>query len=899
MIVGPSGSGKTSLACAGVLPALIQGLDGSEISWRFATVMPSSGGTAGSPFAGLATAILKKTAVPELAQSAYKGNWQSLENDLCHDPKRAIFRLSQTLQLLSFANSLESKKDRLLLANHGAESEDKQVHGPAKSVRLMLIVDQLEQLFTGGFSFDLQRRYLHLISDLARSLQVYVVATLQSEFLDAFHEHLTAGQSIFLSGIYELHAPSQPELTEILHLSAKEAGVCFESDPATGRGLDLEIADSIVGRPERMPELGLLLSELYLRQCSRNDGELIWSDYNSLGCFDGVLAKRAEIILNSLEERSREYFGPVLARLLTAGADGQLSRRTVAYRDLIATPGNDSKRQITFKKIVDRLLEEDLLCSENDPNNERIVWLTQEAIVGHLPRSRQILSPEFFRTRRRIEPSLSAWASGGRKNKGLLASSALLRDANDLVRKHRNSVTSLEREFLLRSLKKQKNRRLWIGFTILLALAAVGWTLRNDNKTVLSDLQKFRIMDVVSRAVHFKPPFSSGGTETTDSKRQDNGASQEIANREQAASPTQSGRTQGSTAAVNDHSPQSNLTRVERPSDTAHDRNVAAVGGRPASEQNADSGSRKVEELSKRVDLMEAELNQAKQDLEKAKRSAAEAVNQRDELQAKIELLQKNADSTHRDADRLSTERDSLRDQLAGSEQQIQKLQKELSGVNSERNLLRAQLPPAEPSVQRERPEAAIGTPVTHANELIPVTARDSADQVATPSSAQSQMTPGGSENPAPSANEISEEGALKNFVLGYLNSVSDQDPAVQAHFFSSDGVSISGRGNLSLPQARRMIEQYREQWPVREWKPNGDLKIVKSSVSGSYLLVQPFSWSTSNGPHVEHGSGLLYIRVHADPDGGFKIVKLHQMAADSKTANNSAIGSQATSQAN
>ncbi|MBV9672963.1 MAG: hypothetical protein JO076_09105 [Verrucomicrobia bacterium] len=652
MIVGPSGSGKTSLACAGVLPALIQGLDGGEISWRFATVTPSSGGTSGSPFAGLASAILKKTAVPELAQSAYKGNWQSLEADLCNDPKRAIFRLSQTLQLLSFASSLGTKKDPLLLADKGSESENKQVRAPAKPVRLMLIVDQLEQLFTGGFSFDLQRRYLHLIADLAKSLQVYVIATLQSEFLDSFHEHLAAAQSIFLSGIYELHAPSQQELTEILHLSAKEADVSFEPDPSTGRSLDLEIADWMVGRPERMPELGLLLSELYLRQCSRGDGKLTWSDYNSLGCFDGVLAKRAEVILNSLEERSKEYFGPVLARLLTAGVDGQLSRRTLAYRDLVATSGNDSKRQITFTKIVDRLLEEDLLCSENDPNNERIVWLTQEAIIGHLPRSRQILNPEFFRTRRRIEPSLSAWSSGGRKNKGLLASSALLRDANNLIRKHRNSVTSLEREFLLRSIKKQNGRRLWIGLTMLVALAGVSWSLRNGSMAFLRDIQNFRITDVVSRAVPFNLLFSSAKTETIDSKPQELGGNQETASSERAVSLAQTGRTQESADAVDNHSPQPNLKAVEQPPGMAGRRNVAAVTDRPALEQNAEPDARKLEELGKRLDLMQAQLEQEKQDLETAKKSAAEAVNQRDALRAKIELLEKKTDNVQRDFDR-------------------------------------------------------------------------------------------------------------------------------------------------------------------------------------------------------------------------------------------------------
>ncbi|MBV9674288.1 MAG: hypothetical protein JO076_15880, partial [Verrucomicrobia bacterium] len=80
--------------------------------------------------------------------------------------------------------------------------------------------------------------------------------------------------------------------------------------------------------------------------------------------------------------------------------------------------------------------------------------------------------------------------------------------------------------------------------------------------------------------------------------------------------------------------------------------NVAAVTDRPALEQNAEPDARKLEELGKRLDLMQAQLEQEKQDLETAKKSAAEAVNQRDALRAKIELLEKKTDNVQRDFDR-------------------------------------------------------------------------------------------------------------------------------------------------------------------------------------------------------------------------------------------------------
>src|SRR5262249_10938819 len=74
------------------------------------------------------------------------------------------------------------------------------------SARLLLCVDQLEELFTvDAVAPEVRRRFVSLLSHLARSKIVWIVATMRSDFFDHLVDHpelaeITAGEARYLLG---------------------------------------------------------------------------------------------------------------------------------------------------------------------------------------------------------------------------------------------------------------------------------------------------------------------------------------------------------------------------------------------------------------------------------------------------------------------------------------------------------------------------------------------------------------------------------------------------------------------------------------------------------------------------------------------------------------------------
>jgi hypothetical protein len=54
--------------------------------------------------------------------------------------------------------------------------------------RLALVVDQLEELFTSGFSPEVRQNYISAIAGLVRSGRVFVLVTLRSDFYPRYQE---------------------------------------------------------------------------------------------------------------------------------------------------------------------------------------------------------------------------------------------------------------------------------------------------------------------------------------------------------------------------------------------------------------------------------------------------------------------------------------------------------------------------------------------------------------------------------------------------------------------------------------------------------------------------------------------------------------------------------------
>src|ERR1700728_4198440 len=192
LVLGASGSGKSSLVRAGVLPLLTEvGTKAGEGPWRYAITRP---GVGGDPFDSLAAALLAKSALPELQRVKMRDGWRNLAADLKGDPEKVALQITELLDRVS-AQELDyllSRKDDQKPVPGRIESTELMRHRKLRrgkpKAEIALFIDQLEGLFTGGFSLDLQHQYFAAVGALLRSQRVYVIAALGSDYYTIYQQ---------------------------------------------------------------------------------------------------------------------------------------------------------------------------------------------------------------------------------------------------------------------------------------------------------------------------------------------------------------------------------------------------------------------------------------------------------------------------------------------------------------------------------------------------------------------------------------------------------------------------------------------------------------------------------------------------------------------------------------
>jgi KaiC/GvpD/RAD55 family RecA-like ATPase len=345
LVVGPTGSGKSSLVRAGVLPLLTLG----NGPWRRAVTRPGAGGVAGDPFDRLAAALLGKFALPELQDEESPDEWRNLASQLRKDPDGAAARIAKMLDQLT-QQELDNLSDQRETEGLPARrSEGVQVVGQKSlgrvkpKLHLGLVVDQLEELFTGEVSPVLQRKYISALGALANCEGVFIIATLRSGFYAHCQQFPELVELTAFGGRYELQPPTPRGIGNMIRFPAEAAGLRFERDPDTNRSLDEALQEAAMASPEPLPLLEHLLSWLYQRQLDRKDGLLLWSDYRALGDLQSALAQHVKTVFLTLKREEQQALKSVIRRLVapSQGEEGHLIRRTVPYRDLVLSPELD------------------------------------------------------------------------------------------------------------------------------------------------------------------------------------------------------------------------------------------------------------------------------------------------------------------------------------------------------------------------------------------------------------------------------------------------------------------------------------------------------------------------------------------------------------------------------
>jgi eukaryotic-like serine/threonine-protein kinase len=472
LIVGGSGSGKSSLVRAGVLPQLVQPgtIEGIGL-WRRAVTRPGGGGSGGDCFDALASALLDPAALPGLENPESTNAVQDLAAELRDHPDAVALRVRDALD--NTAREWKTQQGIYLRAKEEKQrsSASTTVSGPLvprrpqeapelPKARLALVVDQLEELFTSGFSTDIQEKYVSAVAGLAQSGRVFILATLRSDFYSSYQEFPELTELTRPSGKVDLRPPTAYEIGNMIRLPAEAAGLQFALDRKSSQRLDEGLRDAAVSTPESLPLLQHVLSLLYDKQAERGDGLLRWSDYRDLGELKGALAKYAETVFATLQQNEQLAFPLVMRHLVTLGQSDEEApnRRTAPYREFVAEGSEHAKSGA--KAFVDLFIAKRLFIADTDPHAEVNVSVAHEALLREWQRVREWLTEnrDFLRMRDRLDSSLKLWSSRGKQKDDLLGPGLPLAEGEKLLKEFEPSLSQTQADYVRSSIAEQKRQ---------------------------------------------------------------------------------------------------------------------------------------------------------------------------------------------------------------------------------------------------------------------------------------------------------------------------------------------------------------------------------------------------------------------------------------------------------
>ena len=368
-VIGPSGSGKSSLVKAGVLPALRSGrIPGSE-NWFYAEMVPGA-----APLEELGAALLRVS----------------------------------TSQLPGVVETLREHVDGLAQGVYEAL--------PSKDSKLLLMIDQFEELFTQVELESDRQQFLDLILNAvsAENSPVIIIATLRADFYD--RPLLYQGFGELIRARTELVLPlNDEELSETIFGPADNVGAIIEE------GLIETIIEDVREQPGALPLLQYALTELF----ERREGALLTiAAYKDIGGTLGALAKRAEEVFQRFKKEGQNMARQLFLRLVTLGEGQEDTRRRILQTELLTLGDRD-----VAEDVIDRFGRYRLLTFDrDDATRSPTVEVAHEALIRRWERLREWLteSRNDIRLERELLNAAHEWETAGKDPSYLMQGNRLL-----------------------------------------------------------------------------------------------------------------------------------------------------------------------------------------------------------------------------------------------------------------------------------------------------------------------------------------------------------------------------------------------------------------------------------------------------------------------------------------
>ncbi len=399
-LVGSSGSGKSSVLHAGLVAAL--GATDVADDWLIVRMVPG-----GNPFRELESAL--RHAAPDAPAGL---------DALLADTVRCT--LPACLRLV-----------------------------PGEHDRVLVVIDQFEELFTLGASRTTRDRFIRLLEDALRDSdgRIAVAIGLRADFYGRPLEYPMFAQML-ADGIVNVVPLTAEELEAAAEQPAAGAGVALE--PA----LLVRLIGDVAGQAGGLPLYQYALTELF----DHRDGALLTHDaYEAMDGLNGVIGRRAEDLFVDLTVDERDVAKQLFLRLVTIDEHGAWGRRRVGVAEIMAITDDP----VAVEVVLARFGHRRLLTLDRDPvDGAPTVEVAHEALLEHWPRLRRWIERgrQDLLTRARLSTALTEWEASGRRPGYLLAGQRLA-DYEEWAAASTLRQSATEREFLDASIRQRASEQ--------------------------------------------------------------------------------------------------------------------------------------------------------------------------------------------------------------------------------------------------------------------------------------------------------------------------------------------------------------------------------------------------------------------------------------------------------
>ncbi|HEX6521804.1 MAG TPA: hypothetical protein VF070_17630 [Streptosporangiaceae bacterium] len=439
-VVGPSGAGKSSLLCAGLLARLRQApaeLPGAA-TWPWITLTPGE-----HPLEALAARLSPDRTVTV--------------DDLRKDPARSAGLAAALLRQAPGSG-----------------------HDPAPR-RLVLVIDQLEQLFLPGVSPAERAAFLTAVQAVLRPpddgpCQALVVLALRADFYGQAAEYLQLREALSTSQF--IVGPMSPaELRDAIEAPARWAGLRLDEGLAD---LILHELGAVEGSgagpaPGALPLLSHVLWAIWQR---RQGARLTVAGYREAGRVAGAIARSADDAYDTFSAQERDAVRRMLPRLVRVGGEAPDTIRELPPNSLLhGLPDQQAAHSALGQLAAARLVTLD----------RGTVRLSHEALLRSWPRLREWINAarDWLKAVQRLTGDARAWRESGKDQSRLYRGATLAGIREKAAEGGRSGELPPETAEFLAASERQERRAANVRKTVVtvlsvllvLALAGGGTTL--------------------------------------------------------------------------------------------------------------------------------------------------------------------------------------------------------------------------------------------------------------------------------------------------------------------------------------------------------------------------------------------------------------------------------------